>query len=191
MYSKTIVFEGGECCGKSTIVRRLAEEYSAPFHKRVRTPGRFKMLTEVVNDIVAAQLRTSVVGSEALVFFDRWQAVSDIVYEKHCYKQKSILEPLMPTLADAMRKANIQIVYLKISEEEMLKRLSVRGDQLRTVEEAVKTRNAYDEFFRYGNELPYIIIDVTGMDKETAYRVVKEKLNLSGIEEHNKLYWRD
>lgn len=176
--SLMVVLEGPECTGKSTQAQILAERYSCSISKRVRTGGRFQMLSAVFSDISQQVLRTSgVYGGETLVLFDRWQLVSDIVYEKHCYNRKSILEPLMSILANACKDANICIVYMAISEEEMLRRFRLRGDKLRTLEEAVIVRQAYEDFFEFCL-LPYIRIDVDSM---TVDEVTKEITIQSGI----------
>ena len=177
--SKMIVFEGPECVGKSTQVQLLAEEFSCAVSKRVRTVGKFPRLSAVVNDIEAQANRTRLVGSEAVTLFDRWQLVSDMVYEKYCYGKTSIFEPLLPVLGNACKNSNIIIVYLDIDQEEMVRRFQIRGDKLRTLDEAIKVHKAYREFFE-NCPLPYVRIDVTG---KSIQKIFSEIVKVTEIKE--------
>jgi thymidylate kinase len=172
-----IVLEGPECTGKSTQIQLMAEEYSCQVNKRVRTSSRFQMLSTVINDILQQEMRTSGAVSEALVLFDRWQLVSDIVYEKYCYARTSILEPLLDMFSYACDESNVRIIYLSIDEDEMIRRFRLRGDKLRTIEEAIIVRKAYVDFFATC-PLPFIEINVTG---KTIEEVNKEIILKSGI----------
>jgi deoxyadenosine/deoxycytidine kinase len=177
--TKCLVLVGPECTGKTTQARMITENYSSKLVKNIRVKDRFQMLANVINDIQQMVIRTSWGTSESPVVFDRWQLIDDIIYEKYCYGSESIMEPLLPVLGKACKDAGILFVYLTIAEDEMVSRFAERGDLLRTIEEAVITRKAYQEFFRTNRAiLPHIKIDVTGMTPEELYKTIVE---LSGI----------
>lgn len=170
-----VVFEGPECTGKTTIIQRLADEYSCPVAKRVRTPNRYAMLSTIIHDIDEQLMRTSVGSGEPLILFDRWQMISDIVYEKYCYDRRSILEPLYLSLTEACARANIVVIYMNVTQDVMLNRFMQRGDRLRTPGQAIITRNAYEHFFEnpiLGGGLEYVTIDTTTLDLEYTYQEV-------------------
>ncbi len=188
-----VVLEGPECTGKSTVAARLADEFSCSLSKRVRTPDRFAMLNTIMQDIAVQQERTSGGSGESLIVFDRWQLVSDIIYEKYCYNQRSILEPLYPILGDACRAANILIIYMDIDEADMLTRFRTRGDRLRNVPEARKVWHAYSKFFdtstvngmcctgdNLGRYLPFKYLNTTGMSMDEVYMSVIGIINANG-----------
>lgn len=174
-----IVFEGHECAGKTTIVNRLADEFSAKVQKGVRIADRFQLLKSVVDDISTQLVRTSVGRGESLVLVDRWPAISDVVYEKYCYNTTSIMESVLPNLRDAIQDARITIVYLRTTQTEMVKRFCTRGDKLRTLDEAIRTYEAYERFFNeYDCPVEFICIDVSGLDQDAAYERVCEGIGL-------------
>ncbi|MEG1636125.1 MAG: hypothetical protein RR324_01300 [Cellulosilyticaceae bacterium] len=178
-----LVLEGPECTGKTTIVQRLADEQSCHTHKRVRTKERFAMLSTVVNDIDQQLMRVSVDSEDNLIVFDRWQLVSDIVYEKYCYNQPSILEELYPTLGKACDKANILVVHVTIDKSEMVRRFVSRGDRLRTIDEAILVHEAYTQMFSpnaLGTYLPYITLDATGLNTDELYERILSIIQSNG-----------
>lgn len=172
--STMIVFEGPECGGKTTAAMKMADKYTARIVKGVRIPDRFHFLNSTVEDIKQQLIRTRL-GGERLVIYDRWTLISDIVYEKYVYGRNSIIEPILPDLVTPCMRANILIVYVTISEEEMVKRFSARGDKVRTLDEAIITRNAYERFFEKC-PLPHIRIDATNMTTEEIIQAVEAKL---------------
>lgn len=179
-----VVFEGPECVGKTTIVQRLADEFSCPVEKRVRNKNKFEMLSTIIDDIRKQQLRTSVGEGDSLVLFDRWQLVSDVVYEKYCYGSESILEPLYPILSDECIDINIVIIYLNVDKDVMLDRFRTRGDKLRTIEEASRVYDAYHDMFHncLGRSLPYVEIDTTNDSMDEAYNHVLNFISRIGGE---------
>jgi thymidylate kinase len=178
-----LVLEGPDCTGKTTVVQRFAEEYSCATHKRVRTKDRYAMLSSIFNDINQQLMRTSVGSGDSLVVFDRWQLVSDIVYEKFCYGKDSILEPLYPVLGKVCHTANILVIYMTIDKDEMVSRFNIRGDRLRTVEEVIRVHEAYEKMFSktgIGQNLPHVLLDVTGMSPDSVYERIKDIINANG-----------
>lgn len=178
-----LILEGPECTGKTTVVQRLADEHSCPVFKRVRTKDRFAMLSSVINDIDQQLMRTSVGSGDSLIVFDRWQLVSDVVYEKYCYDESSILEPLYPVLGKTCQKANILVVHMTIDKDEMVRRFNVRGDRLRTVDEAVKVWQAYNRMFTRGSlgcYLPHVALDTTGLTQDQVYSRIEDIINANG-----------
>lgn len=199
MSSSLIIFEGPECVGKSTIVNRLAEQYSARIQKGVRIANRFLLTASVIADINAQVTRTRCGGGEAIVLMDRWNAISDIVYEKYCYCKESIMEQILPDCLDLISKNRVIVVYLHITKEEMLDRFDRRGDLLRTRDEAEMVYGAYEQLFStrdtvresskglrpFGvipadSYVPNISIDISGMSKEEAYTFVESTLIRTG-----------
>lgn len=176
---KMIVFEGPECAGKTTVVSRIADEFSARVQKGVRIADRFQLMKSVVDDITTQLVRTSVGNGESLVLVDRWPAISDIVYEKYCYNTTSVMESVLPNLRNVLKDANITIVYLRTTQAEMVKRFCERGDKLRTLDEAIRTYDAYEKFFNtYDCPVEFVCIDVTGLDQDETYSKVCEELGL-------------
>lgn len=177
--TKMVVFEGHECAGKTTIVAKLADEFSAKVQKGVRIADRFQLIKSVVDDISTQLVRTSVGNSESLVLVDRWPAISDIVYEKYCYGSNSIMESVLPNLKRTLKESGIIVVYLRTTQAEMIERFMARGDKLRTLDEAIITYSAYETFFNKRTcPIDFVEIDLTGLDYEEAYNKVCEKIGL-------------
>lgn len=174
-----IVLEGPECTGKSTVARKLCERHSIKLVKNVRIPNRFQLLASVIGDIENELVRTRDVLGKRPIVFDRWMLISDIIYEKYCYNTDSILEPLLPALGPVMAQAGVVIVYITISQPEMLRRFESRGDLLRTKEEAIITHNAYDTFFqKWGKKLPCVTIQADGLTEEQLYDEVCRQVGI-------------
>ena len=177
--AKMIIFEGHECAGKTTIVSKIADEFSAKVQKGVRIADRFQLLKSVVDDISTQLVRTSVGNGESLVLVDRWPAISDIVYEKYCYGSNSIMESVLPNLKRTLDSADIEVIYLRTDQDEMIDRFNIRGDKLRTLDEAIITHRAYETFFDESTcPINFVKIDLTGLDYEEAYNKVCEAIGL-------------
>ena len=173
MRSKCIVLVGPECAGKSTQISKLYDEYGAKIVKHIRIPGDFQKMASVINDIQQQQIRTSVVGSERLVIFDRWQLVDDVIYEKYCYDKTSVFESLLELFGVECKEANIQIVYMHLDELIMTERMALRGDKLRTLEEAITTNKAYETFYAdYKDVLPIKRLDVTRLTEDDVFDLI-------------------
>lgn len=176
---KMIIFEGHECAGKTTLVSRMADEFSAKVQKGVRIADRFQLVKSVVDDITTQLVRTSVGNGESLILVDRWPAISDIIYEKYCYGTTSIMESVLPDLKQTLKDADITIVYLRTTQAEMLSRFWHRGDKLRTSQEAIVTYDAYERFFSPGEcPVDFVTIDVTDLNPEEAFIKACETLDL-------------
>jgi thymidylate kinase len=131
------------------------------------------MLQGIFEDIKQQVLRTSCFSGERLIIFDRWTLISDIVYEKYCYNRESVCAGLLDDLRRVCVMNHIYLIYFRISEEEMVKRFKLRGDKLRTIEEAKITRNAYEEFIK-NCSIPNITIDVTDKTSNEVYEQLKQ-----------------
>lgn len=176
--SRLIIFEGPECVGKTTIVQKLADEFSARVQKGVRIKDRFLLVASVVEDIKSQIARTSVGDGEALILFDRWTAISDIVYEKYCYGKVSIMESILPEVKSLLKEIDVTIVYLNVDKDEMIRRFDERGDKLRTREEALMVYDAYEQFFGSSNLVDFIGVSLNNLSPEEAYVYIKMILNL-------------
>jgi len=167
--TKCIILEGPECVGKTTHALLLQDKYNALLHKRVSTPDPFLLLNSVTNDISNMLVkRTSGGIGEALVIFDRWQFISDIIYNR-LYNKKSVFEDIYYSFLSAMQHAGMYVIYMRIKEKDMIKRFSIRGDNQVDLQQAIRIRNAYEEFFSsvQGKSICYKTIDVSGRQVAT------------------------
>lgn len=158
-----LIVEGPDGVGKTTAVNKLANDLSAKIVKGVRIPDRFMFLHSTLNDISEQLMRTRGFHAESVVIFDRWTLISDLIYEKYIYGRRSIMESILPILPGVLQEANIRIVFIDISKEEIKRRYEQRGDLLRTLDEILEAQEAYRAFFQPGCPLKYWKLDVTGM----------------------------
>lgn len=177
--AKCIILEGPECVGKTTHALLLQDKYNAILNKRVSTPDPFLLLNNVTNDISDMLIRRTSGGiGERLIIYDRWQFISDIIYNR-VYNSKSIFEPIYYSFLDAMRHAGMYVIYLRINEKDLIKRFNVRGDNLVDLDTAIKVRDAYDEFFESteGKSICYKVIDVSGRQIDTVSKELIQIIN--------------
>lgn len=178
-----LVIEGPDCVGKTTLIQALADHYSCEVTKRIRTKDRYTMMSNIFNDIDRQMLAYQCGGSSRSVsIYDRWQLVSDPLYEKYCYRRSSILEPFYPFLAKKFQEANILVLYLTMDLDDLLARFDERGDALRSREELIRIHDAYEqmfEIFGMGYNLPHERLDVTGFSREALVEKVISMIDMA------------
>lgn len=179
----TIIFEGGECTGKSTLVQKLGEAWSCDYQKRVATKDQATLIRTVFNDLAEAKQRTSGCEDAKPMLFDRWQGISDIIYTDLFTEGYSILEDLQELIAEECRKAKIMIVYLHCDDDTLRNRFVARGDLLVDLTEALNISNAYTNYFGYDCPFTYRGIDTNNKSPEAVLEEVAE-LILHEMEEN-------
>ena len=177
MRNHTLILEGGECTYKSTITSKLAEEYSAVIHKRQRIVNPIQRVHRVLSDIVESHVRTSGFRDDRLHIFDRWELISDLVYEKYQYGGDSIFESLLPDLITELKNSDIVIVYLDVEEHDQLERFRARGDRLVNETQAIDTLKAYKTLFSDAG-IPHYRIDTTGRSSDQVCEIIKSILEV-------------
>lgn len=165
--AKTFVFEGSDLVGKSTTARAIAEKNSFRLERNVTVHDAYQLVASICEDIERARVRNSCGGTTTL--FDRWQLVSDIVYNDCLFGSYSRVLPFINEFALECKKAGIYFIVLTCSDkEELTRRYNHRGDDDCTLEEVLAVHEAYISFFTKGAGMrfPHVIIDVT--DKSIA-----------------------
>lgn len=169
-----IILEGGECSFKSTVAAMLCEEFSGVIHKRQRVADPFERLRTVMNDIAEVGMRTRVFRDTRLHIYDRWELISDIVYEKYQYHNTSVFEDLLPVIKPKLREFKIVIFYLRVSDEVLTERFNARGDKLLDLDMAIKTNRAYDEFFDSDSAPGFYCIDTSNKTSQQVFEQIKD-----------------
>lgn len=144
----TLIFEGGECVGKSSVVKALSERYDCPYNKRVGTRDQLILMQTVTNDLVDIKLRNACpTSSTKIVLFDRWQGISDLIYQPLFSQEPSILNSYLPLISKTLAENNAHIVFLDVDDDTLWARYAERGDNLVDAQDALVVSSAYKKFF--------------------------------------------
>jgi thymidylate kinase len=174
-----IILEGPECTGKSTVARKLAEDFGARVQKGVRIADRFLLMSSTIRDLENQVLRTSGLIGEAMTVFDRWPAISDCIYERYIVGGNPITYEMLPFFRDLFVNNNVQLVFLNVNKDTMIQRFQSRGDNIVDLNEAVTAYDAYQQFFSdCAAMLPCFIIDASDLSEDETYSKVKGALGL-------------
>ena len=170
----TIIFEGGECAGKSSVVKELAERFTCAYDKRVGIRNPMWLLNTVTDDLMKMQMRFHSLPS--ITLFDRWQGISDFIYQPMFSCTPSILTPHMDLMADTLHRYNGFIVFLDVDDKTIKQRYVARGgDKMVTLKETMDLAQRYRDFFLgSGSVFQPLIIDTSNKSiDEIADEVVK------------------
>lgn len=179
--ARTFVFEGADLVGKSTTAKMLAEQNSFRLERNVTVRDTYQLLLSVTDDIERARTRNICRGATTL--FDRWQLVSDVIYNNYIFKKESKLEPYLTELYEQCKKSGVVFfVFLCNDKAELSERFAIRGDDERTLEEIIELQDAYKDFFTKGagKNLNWLAIDTAGKKPEEVVNEVRSYIELLG-----------
>lgn len=155
-----VILEGPDNSGKSTLAATLKERIQGEHLKAIHTDD-----DEVTVDRVAEYLMTIKQPGyhEPIVIWDRWYYPSDLVYNPIVAKMASPLGPYTPFIEKMLNKANTMILHVTSNKDDLIRRLSSRGDDYMTTDmyDAIIAR--YDAFFKM-TKLPHKTINTSNHD---------------------------
>jgi thymidylate kinase len=149
-----IVLEGPDGCGKSTIAEIVAKCLGVPLRGRILRKGP---------DAVEEANREDLSIATDCVF-DRCYWVSDLVYEPIYNGKLSVFAGDAQAQKIWMQEQDIMLVYIRCTETDIDKRISVRGDDLYSLEQIKDALGRYEEFM-VDQKLADLIIDNSGSRK--------------------------
>lgn len=130
----TIILEGADLVGKSTMARILSRELQLPYRGRISK----------TSDSVGANFRDLILNKGAVL--DRCHFITDIVYE--CLQgSTSPFEQYSELFRKACKmliRHGIVVVYMTCSREDLRKRYQSRGDSLWSIEDILLAQRHYE-----------------------------------------------
>lgn len=172
--AKTFIFEGSDLVGKSTTARAIAEKNSFRLERNVTVHDAYQLLASICEDMERARVRNT--GGGTITLFDRWQLISDIVYNDCLFGSMSRVMPFVNEFALECKKVGIYFIILTCSDkEELVRRYNHRGDDDCTLTEVLAVHEAYLNFFQngVGRRFPHIIVDVANKSVDSVISEVE------------------
>ncbi|MFW6310007.1 MAG: deoxynucleoside kinase [Prolixibacteraceae bacterium] len=190
-----LVIEGNIGAGKTTLARKLAEDYNAklireqfadnPFlpkfyndKERYSFPLELSFLADRYNQIKKDVLNPELFYS--MLIADYYFAKSAIFAENTLKKDElHLFRRIFNIIFDAMPKPDLY-VYLHANVEKLLKNIFKRGREYEsniTPDYLEKIQKGYFSFFRQSLEFPVLIVDINNVDFVNSlahYRLLKE-----------------
>lgn len=140
-----IIIEGADLTGKSSITKSLEEEFSlSRVHVTSKDPNTFEFYNETLN-------KTDVV-------FDR-HFIGEMIYPKIFKREGNLDKESFEILLNKARELNYKICVVTASDEELLKRLNLRGEKHKEVEDNLLSINK--QFLKIAKEYNIEVIDTT------------------------------
>lgn len=140
-----IIIEGADLTGKSSITKSLEEVFLlSRVHVTSKDPNTFEFYNETLN-------KTDVV-------FDR-HFIGEMIYPKVFKRKGNLGKESFEILLNKARELNYKIYIVTASEEELLKRLSLRGEKHKDVEDNLLSINK--QFLAIAKEYNIEVIDTT------------------------------
>lgn len=183
--AKTFIFEGSDLVGKSTTARAIAEKNSFRLERNVTVHDTYQLLASICEDMERARVRNTCGGTTTI--FDRWQLISDVVYNDCLFGSVSRVMPFISEFAVECKKVGIYFIVLTCSDkEELVRRYDFRGDEARSLTEILAIHEAYLNFFQngIGKRFPHIIVDVANKSVDTVITEVEGYINCLGGMSH-------
>lgn len=177
---RKIVFIGPDCSGKST----LAELYAAQEGIRLfanRKIDHLDALRRHLHRFTADYVQPKDVSFVA----DQFQFPVDYVYCK-ALGQTSLLEILaesaerlaVENLRDGFRVFDVILVYVSCSNDELVRRYEIRGDELWNISQILKVSDEYRTYYKANPHAQNIInIDTTDKTPQACLTELTDKIN--------------
>ena len=192
-----LVIEGNIGAGKTTLAKKLAEDFNAklireqfadnPFlpkfyndQERYSFPLELSFLADRYNQIKKEVFNLELFYS--MLIADYYFAKSAIFAENTLKKDElNLFRRIFNIIFDSMPKPDLY-VYLHASTDKLLKNIARRGREYETsitADYLEKIQKGYFSFFRQSLPFPVLIIDINNIDfvsKHEEYRVLKESI---------------
>jgi len=169
-YPKVILI-GPDCGGKSTLAKHLREYYNVGGAGNRRVEGDLQAVREVLRFAL-----DEIPNSRFIL--DQWQYPVDIVYRHAIEDDESPVSVLDKMLVPYLKEQKVLFIHVTASPQELLRRFSIRGDELWTGPQIVAVAEDYHTYLKCYAMFDYVTIDTTGRHpkevlKEAVYQISK------------------
>jgi len=146
----TIVIEGCDLCGKSTLVKRLSEKYNLDImHCTSHDPKDYTFYFNLLR-------------KKNVVYDREW--IGELIYPEIYMRISQLSIPEANNLMKFSNENNVKTLVLTCENEELQKRLSIRGEEVESVKENLSKIN--DSFVKYANQFNIPLVDTSKVDFE-------------------------
>jgi len=145
-----IIIEGADLCGKSTLVKKLSNKYNL--------------------DIVHCTSH----DPKDLTFYKQLARKTNVVFDRHFIGEqiypniyKRISEMSLSEAVDLnkwLKDHDVKTLVLTADNDELLRRLSIRGEEVQSVRDNLSKINA--SFVKYANQFNVPVVDTSKVDFE-------------------------
>lgn len=153
MLIRSVVVEGGDLIGKTTLCRELAERNGWKIERKVKVKNDLDFMMELFDDLHRCQSRSHR-GISMTTVYDRHPFISNMVYGG--LTDETTRRVQFAEQHNILKEYGILLVFLLGSPNIIRERYAVRGDAFVSVEEAVRGN---DQYWKISNTLKSLFGD--------------------------------